>query len=173
MTPQEDSDALQQLSTEDKSERLKDSVWLLFWGLGSSITLAYLLVYGELRFDRLQAKYGVPSSVSEIALWGVAVMFYIFAIVGAWMLKSEVKSYRLGRKCALVFAVLLTAPVGFVAVLFLWNILNSLPREVWLIVGFLVWQNWIVEVNNRKFVAIVKILTDIQQSVRNIEKEKT
>jgi hypothetical protein len=172
MAPQEDNDAPEQLSTKGK----EDAVFLLFFGLGWSIGLAYFLVYGQPRFDRIHTKFGVPPEVSEIALWLVALMFYVFAIVGAWSLKSELKAHRLGHKCALVVAVLLTAPVGFVALLigvpFLWEKLNSLPMAAWFIFGFLIWQKLVMEAEHKRFVAIVNILTDIQQSVRNIEKER-
>ncbi len=148
---------------------------LLFF-LGISITLAYFLVYGEPRFDRIHAEFGVPPEVSEIALWLVALMFYVFAIVATWSLKSELKAYRLGHKCALLFAVLLTAPVCLVALLlgvpFLWERLNSIPPVAWLIIGFLIWQRSVVEANYKRFATIVNILTEIQQSVRNIEKER-
>lgn len=172
MTSQEDNDAPEQLSTRDKWRQAADTAGSLFVCLGSSIGIAYFLVYREPRFDRIHTKFGVPPEVSEIAGWGVAVMLYLFAIVGAWMLKSEIEFHRLGHKCAFFVAVLLTAPVGLVAVFFLWNILGSLPVEAWLIMGFLIWQRLVVEANYRKFNIIVTILAEIQQSVRNIEKEK-
>lgn len=180
MTPQEDNDAPEQLSTRDKSGRVvgSDSAQLVFSGLVVPILIAYFLVYGEAGFfDRIYAKFGVPPAVSEIVLWGVAVVFYVFAIVGAWILTSEVKAHRLGHKCALVIAVLLTAPLCLAALLivipFLWERLNSMAGVVVVLFGFLSWQRWVMEDNYKKFRAIVNILTEIQQSVRNIEKEKT
>lgn len=179
MTPQEDNDALERLSTKDKSGQFSssDSAQMLFSGLGVSIGLAYFLVYGEPTFNRIHAKYGVSPEVSEIALWCLALLFYVLAIIGAWTLKSQIKAHSLGHKCALLVAVLLTAPVALVVLLigvpFLWERLNSMPMEVWLIIGFLIWQRSVVEANHKRFVTIVNTLTEIQQSVRNIEKNKT
>ena len=181
MTPQEDNDAPEQLST--KGKEIADAVWLLFFGLGVSIALAYFLANGEPRFDRIHTRYGVPPEVTEIALWCVALMFYVFAIVGAWSLKSEIKAHRLGHRCALLVAVLLTAPVCLAALLiclaalligvpFLWERLNSIPTVAWLIIGFLIWQRSVEQANHKRVLAVMNILTEIQQSVTNIEKER-
>jgi hypothetical protein len=177
MTPQENNDALERLSTKGNlGQAAECAMWLLFF-LGLSITLAYFLVYGEPRFDRIHSEFGVPPAVSEIALWCVALMFYVFAIVSAWSLKRELKARSLGHKCALLVAVLLTAPVGLLVLLigvpFLWERLNSMPNEVWLIIGFLIWHKLAEEANQKKFVTVVNMLRELQQSVRNIEKEKT
>jgi hypothetical protein len=70
---------------------------------------------------------------------------------------------------------LLTAPVCLVALLigvpFLWERLNSIPMVAWLIIGFLIWQKVAMEAEHKRFVTIVNILTEIQQSVKSIEKE--
>lgn len=95
------------------------------------------------------------------------------------MLKREVKAHHLGHKCALVFAVLLTVPVCLAAVLvalltviLIWKGLNSMSEVVLLFIGFLVWQEVVGKANNKKFLIIVNMLTEIQQSVRKIEKEE-
>ncbi len=41
----------------------------------------------------------------------------------------------------------------------------------WLIIGFLIWQKVAMEAEHKRFVTIVNILTEIQQSVKSIEKE--
>lgn len=155
------------------------AVWLLLC-LWLSISIAYLLVYGEPNFDRVHAELGVSPDVTEIALWCVVLLFYAAAIVHAWMLKSELKTYRLGHRCAFLFAVLLTAPVVLavllIGVLFLWKELTTLTTVgVGLVImfGFQSWLRRVKEDNYKKYLTIVNILTEIQQSVRNIEKEKT
>jgi hypothetical protein len=166
MTPQEENDAPERLSTKGSS--VQDGVLGLFGLLGLSIALAYFLAYGEPGsvFNQIHEKYWIPPYVSEIALWCVALLFYILAIICAWSLTIEV-------------AVLLTAPVCLAALLigvpFLWERLNSIPMVAWLIIGFLIWQSWqrsVVQANHKMFVTIVAILTEIQKSVRNIEKER-
>lgn len=177
MTPQEDNEAPEQLSTKVGWRQVADTVWGLLACLGFSIGIAYFLVYGEPKFDRIHEKYGVYPGDSEIVLWCVALVFYLLAISAAWILKSQIKAHSLGHKCALLVAVLLTAPVALVVLLigvpFLWERLNSMPMEVWLIIGFLIWQKLVEDANYKRFVQIVSILTEIQRSVRNIEKEKT
>jgi hypothetical protein len=177
MTPQQNNHALERLSTKGNLRQAAESAMRLLFSLGLSIGLAYFLVYGEPRFDRIHTKFGVPPGVSAIALWCVALMFYVFAIMFAWILKSEIKTYRLGHKCAFLFAVLLTTPVGLAVLLigvpFLLDRLNSMAGVVVIFFGFLSWQRWVMEDNYKKYLAIVNILTEIQQSVRNIEKEKT
>ena len=152
------------------------AVWLLFL-LWLSISIAYFLVYGEPNFDGVQAKFGVSPDVTEIALWCVVLLFYASAIVYAWMLKSELKTYRLGHRCAFLFAVLLTAPVVLavllIGVLFLWKELTTVGVVLVIIFGFQSWLRRVKEDNYKKYLTIVNILTEIQQSVRNIEKEKT
>jgi uncharacterized protein YacL len=179
MTPQEDNEATDRLSTKVRWRQVADTVWGLLVCLGFSIGFAYFLVYGEPRFDQIHTKYGMPPDVSEIALWGVALLFYIFAVVGAWGLKNEVKAHRLGHKCALVFAVLLTVPVCLVAllialliVILIWKGLNSMSEVVLLFISFLICQGLAEKVNHKKFLTIANMLTEIQQSVRNIEKEE-
>jgi hypothetical protein len=170
MTPQENNDALERLSTKGNLRQAAESaMWLLF-SLGLSIGLAYFLVYGQLRFDRIHTKFGVPPGVTEIALWCVALMFYVFAIVFAWSLKREIKTHRLGHKCALLGAVLLTVPVCLVALLigvpFLWERLNSI--EVWIVFSFMFFQ-WRLDKFNDNLVKIERRLVELQQSVGNIE----
>jgi hypothetical protein len=177
MAPQEDNDAPGQPSTKGSS--VQDGVLSLFGLLGLSIALTYFLAYGEPRFDEIHRKFGVPPYVSEIALWCVALLFYISAIICAWILASEIKAHRLGYKCALLVAVLLTAPVCLAALLigvpFLWERLNSIPMVAWLIIGFLIWQSRqrsVEQANHKKFLAVMNILTEIRQRVRNIEEER-
>ena len=179
MTPQEDNEASEQLSNKVRWQQVADTVLGLLAFLGVSIGLAYSLMYGKPSFDRIHADFGVSRDVSEIAFWCVVLVCYVLAVVNAWMLKNEVKAHRLWHKCALVFAVLLTAPVCLVALLIalliviqIWKGLNSMSEVALVFIGFLICQGLAEKVNHKKFLTIANMLTEIQQSIRNIEKEE-
>jgi predicted neutral ceramidase superfamily lipid hydrolase len=153
-------------------KKVKDDLVHLIIGLPFLFAIPCLVVFEAARKS--------DSGILEIIFWGFSLVIYPGSLVSLWSIVKEVRPHRIMYRCAWVFALLLTTPVfvvvlllAFLVVAFLWEKLNSLSSEVWLMcffVGFLLWQNRLASAHKRELLAIKDTLTEIKESVGSLKR---